>query len=492
MDSSASVQINATDCKLALEHDAEFFIQFFLGQEIHLPVPDFHKDIFGVMTHLEIDRFTCAIPRDHAKTTLAKLACVHYFLFTHYRFIVYLSNTTDIAIPSTNDIVTFLQCENFVNIFGYCEWFTKQDGKGVYKFRLPKSLGGKLCMLRALGAGKQVRGINIDNKRPQLAVVDDLEDNDNIATMELFNKLKRWVYGPFLKCLDKFDNKVIWLGNMISKNSMLFENCKSDYWYSRRYGCLLANGEPLWPDAWSVEKLQRDYREYQERGLADVWFAEMMNLPMAAGAGLIDASEITYKPAVQPRENAIGFLTVDLAISEEKWAHKTVIAVHTWVDDTFWQIAYTIAFHGIDPIALFHEIIKLGQLWGFYTVGIESEAYQASLQFIYPHLCLTESIEGFTFVPLKTNKMRKVERLAPWAGMLKAGDYALTEGDFSVTQQLLEFDPTKRHNDDDEIDCCAYGPQMVREYYFEIWNTEGGKSPQEEQVAQSVYSIARN
>jgi hypothetical protein len=488
---SASVQIDANECIVALEHNAEFFVQFFLGEEIHLPVPEFHQDIFSVMTHLEIDRFTCAIPRDHAKTTLAKLACVHYFIFTHYRFIVYLSNTTDIAIPSTNDIVSFLQCNNFVSIFGHCEWITKQEGKGVYKFKLPPSLGSKLCMLRALGAGKQVRGINIDNKRPQLAVVDDLEDNDNIATMELFMKLKRWVYGPFLKCLDKFDNKVIWLGNMISKNSMLFENCNSDYWYSRRYGCLLANGQPLWPDAWSIEKLQRDYREYQERGLADVWFAEMMNLPMAAGSGLIDAEDITYKPAVLPRDEPIGFLTVDLAISEEKWAHKTVIAVHSWVNDSFWQITYKIAYTGIDPIALFYEIIRIGQEWGYYAVGIESEAYQASLQFVFPHLCLVEQIEGFKFVPLKTGKTRKVERLAPWAGMLKSGDYALTEGDFEITQQLLEFDPSKKHNDDDTIDCCAYGPQMVREYYYEIWDSNTDDKEQLKQIAQSSYQIAR-
>ncbi len=486
---TAPTQLSASDCKTALQYDGEFFIQFFLQDELTFPVPEFHKDIFQLMIVLEIVRFCCAIPRDHAKTTLAKLACVYYFLFSDYRFIIYLSNTSGIAIPATNDIVAFLKCENFIVVFGHCEWLIEQDGKGLYKFRLPDSLGKKICILRALGAGQQVRGINVDNQRPQLAIVDDLEDNDNIATPELFMKMKKWMYGPFRKCLDKFHNKIIWLGNMISLQSMLYENCNSDFWHSRRYGCLLQDGKALWPDAWSVEKLRQDYIEYQEAGMADVWFAEMMNLPMACGNGLIEADEITYKPVVNPRDYTIGFLTVDLAISEKTWAHKTVVTVHCWVEETWWQIVDARAWIGIDPIALFHEIIKIGEEWGFYIVGIESVAYQASLQSVYPHLCLMHNIEGFTFFPCPAAN-RKVERLSPWAGMLKSGEYALTEGDFMHTQQLLEFNPTKKNNNDDAIDSAAHGPYMIRNHGGEIMSQH--QDEDKPMNYQSVYQIARN
>ena len=490
---TTAVQIDVAQAKTALQYNPEFLIQFFLGEEIHLAVPEFHKDIFSVMTALEIDRFVCAIPRDHAKTTLAKLACVWYFLFSDYRFIIYLSNTSDIAIPATNDIVNFLRCDNFKNVFGECRFSIEQHGKGLYKFILPDSLGNKVCILRALGAGKQVRGINVDNTRPQLAVVDDLEDNDNIATEDLFKQLKNWVYGPFLKCLDKFHNKVIWLGNMISKQSLLYENCNSQFWYSRRYGCLLANGAALWPDAWPYEKLIRDYAEYQEKGLADVWFAEMMNLPMSSGSGLIQADEITYRPPINPREHRVGFITVDLAISQENWAHRTSIGVHTWVegdDEPYWHFTIPFAERGIDTIALFWKIVEIAQDWGFFAIGIEDEGYQASLQHVYPHLCMLHNIEGLKFYPLKTYKRRKNERLKPWADMLKSGEYAIDEGDFIVTQQLLEYNATSKNNDDDVIDNGAYGPQMWREYQFEILDAVKGIEfvPQQ---AQSCYQIAR-
>jgi hypothetical protein len=459
---AAAVQLNTAQIKLALEHDAEFFIQFFLEDELTFPVPQFHIDIFSLMIRQDIDAFVCAIPRDHAKTTLAKLACVWYFLFTDYRFIVYLSNTATIAIPAVNDVAAFMRTENFITVFGEPEWLVEQEGVGFYKFKLQ----GKLCILRAMGAGQQVRGINVDNQRPQLAIVDDLEDNDNIATEPLFRKLKVWFYGPFKKCLDKFNNKIIHLGNMISLKSLLHEHCESKFWYSRRYGCLLANSKALWEDAWPIEKLKRDFAEYQSMGMADIWFAEMMNLPMAAGKGLIQADEITYKPAVMPGDQEFAFITIDLAISDATWAHETVIAVHGWVNE-HWQIVDIIGFKGIDPIALFHETMVMAARWNLRVIGIESVAYQASLQSVFPHLCLINHIPNMKFIPLPAVQ-RKVQRLAPWAGMLKPGEWALTEGDFHCTQQLLNFDPTKKNNEDDYIDCCAHGPYVAQNFMYEI------------------------
>ncbi len=474
-----SVQISVNEVRAALQNDAEFFIHFFLQDELTHPVPPFHIDVFHLMTHADVERFVCAIPRDHAKTTLAKLACVWYFLFSEYQFIVYLSNTAEIAIPAVNDIVAFIESDNFKSVFGAVEWQIKRDGEGVYKFFLPSLQ--KTCILRALGAGKQVRGINIDNKRPQLAVIDDLEDADNIATERLFNKLKQWLYGTFFKAMDKFGHKIIQLGNIVVSPCLLTLHCSSKFWFSRHYGCLLANGEPLWPDAWPVYKLTVDFERYQEAGQTDTWFAEMMNLPVPPGGGLIAAKEITYQPEKNPEDLVYGFLTVDLAISEETWAHRTVVCVHGYdADVELWQIVEYKYWTGIDPVRLFYEIVDLAMKWGFYHIGIESVAFQASLKHVYRHMALTEAKDFLHWHDLPAVR-KKVHRLAAWAAMLKRrvvtvgdtemttnGQYALTYGDFMCTQQLLTFNPTKKHNDDDIADAAAHGVTMIAMYISEI------------------------
>lgn len=479
----AEVQLNTYEIKAALEHNAEFLIQFFLQDELTRDVPWFHKDIFYDMTTVDDDRLAIAIPRDHAKTTLAKLAVVWYFLYTDYRFILYVSNTVSIAVPAVNDIVTFVSSENFRAVFGEVEWIIRQDGKGIYKFKL----GNKVCILRAHGAGQQVRGINIDNKRPQLAIIDDLEDNNNIATPELFMKLKRWFYGPFVKALDKFDNKIIWLGNMISRNSMLYENCESEFWTTKRYGAILQDGTPLWEDAWPIEKLRKDFMIYQKAGMLDVWFAEMMNLPIAAGGGIIDADQITYRPGVFPEDLDFAFITVDLAISAEAWAHKTTITVHGNYEGKM-QVVQCDGFTGMDPVTLFSYLVTEAFRWNVSCIGIENVAYQDSLQYIYPHFCREQQIEGLIFVPLAAVG-KKAARIITWAGMLKSGEYVLTEGDIVITEELLNYDPTKpKGNNDDHIDGAAYGPQMLERYMSEIlmsrtFNNKG--------KATSVYAISR-
>lgn len=474
-DSLIPVQIDKEQIKAALQFDPEFFIQFFLGDEIDLPVPDFHPEIFWLMIHdaLEVARFACAIPRDHAKTTLAKLACVWFFLFTDWRFIVYVSLTVGIAVPSVTDIIAFMESPNFKAVFGELNWGIlpdgtkgiRQEGKGIYKFEL----NGKICILRAHGGGMQVRGINVDNVRPQLAILDDIEDEETNATPELFAKLKRWFYGPFRKALDKRKNKMIHIGNLTANQTLIAEHIKSPYWYSRVYGCLLANGRPLWEDFWTIEKLRLDYMEYLEAGMADVWFAEMMNMPTAGGRGIIKAEDIVYRPFRIPDDIKYGFITIDLAISEQTWAHKTVIAVHGFVDDVDdlvdgqWQCVDYEGFSGIDPINLFWAVVTLCKKWRISTVGIESTAYQASLKSVFEYLCIQNGITNMEFVQLQAIG-RKAIRIISWAAWLKDGTYALNQGDFVITQELLTYRPDKKDNADDHIDAFAYAPQMIQNW----------------------------
>ena len=481
---SQDVQINREHVEAALEHDPEFFIQFFIGEDIDLPVPKFHKDVFLLMTMIDWLYFVCAIPRDHAKTTLARLACVWYFLFSHVRFIVYISSSHEMAVPSVNAIMDFMQSPNFVEIFGMPEFEVKQDGKGYYKFKLR----GKTCILKAFGAGQHVRGLNIDGVRPQLAVCDDFEDNKNIATEQLFLNLKRWFYGPFKKALDKRWHKIIQLGNMISPKSLLYLHCKSRFWHSRLYGCLLSNGKPLWEDVWTIEKLKQDFQQYQEMGTVDIWFAEMMNLPIMGSKGLIQAHEIYYQPEVMPGDANYGFMTIDLAISEQSWAHKTVPCIHMFTG-THWQIVHYEMLTGIDPITLFWHILPLMQEWGIRYCGIESVAFQASLKFVFADLCLQNALEGFEFVDTPA-RAGKTERLATWAGLIKNREYSLTEGDFVMSQQLLTYDPTKKNNDDDAIDSAAHGVTMKSEFIYDIITEQETRGRDQLPVFQTSYQCS--
>lgn len=468
---TASVHMTREDIVEALYKNGEYFIQFNLGEELTHAVPEFHIECWDLLTVEMILYIALALPRGHAKTTLCKLVCIWYLLFTEIRFVVYLSNTVAIAAEACKDIIAYIQSPNFEAVFGKAEFETYQDGHGFYKFWLnvPNGKGGfvrKFCILKALGAGQQVRGLNIDNERPQLAVVDDLEDNDNTATPPLQQKLKKWFFGTFMKSLSKKRRKVLYLGNMLSNQSILYYLCeKSKLWHSIRKGCLLSNGQPLWPDVWTIEAIQADYVEYQNMGLTALWMAEMMNMPMAEGSALIAPEDITYQPIVIPGQQSTAFITLDPAISQKTWANNSSLNVHAYVADR-WQIVETVSGK-FQPEQLFILIVELCLKWNTRCVGIEAGTFEIGLKFIFEILMKAHN-QHFNVYKIPHKNQSKTERLAVWCAALRKKIWVLTEGEHALTQQLLNYDPLSKNNVDDDIDSASMGVVMTNMYMPEI------------------------
>lgn len=463
-----NVAIDIREAIRGLKEDKEFFIQFYMP-ELEFAIPEFHLSVFGKMISEIIKKFACALPRGHNKTTLAKLAVVYYFLFTRYRFIIYVSNTAEIAQAACRDIVGFLQSENHVSIFGYIQKEIWREGEGIFVFYINiPFVGRKKCILRALGANQQVRGINIDNERPELGVVDDLEDDDNTATEGLILKLKNWVYGPFFKAFNRWKMKIIWIGNLLSDQSLLNAFCdpENEEWESIRLGCLLSNGEPLWPDLWPISAIRSDYIEYRKQGLTGRWFAEMMNLPIPAKGGLINADEIRYYPRPNPGDSHIGFITIDPAISDKEWANDTAIVVHLWIDGRWMVVDFQTS--KFDPLETIDIALELMNNWGLKVIGVESVAYQAALKYFIEYILLSRYITNVTVFPTHKTRASKTSKLAAWASLIKNGTYYLPEDDFEITEQLLRYDPTKKNNKDDLIDACSQGVEMIEQHLGDI------------------------
>lgn len=486
------VELDIRQIKDALQHNSKFFIQFYLGEELTTPVPEFHEDIFDECIDTTISRLAEAVPRDFAKTTLAKLAAVWHFLFSPVRFCVYLSNTSSVAAAAANDIVGFLRAENHATVWGETRFVRERDSEGDYRFYI----GDKFCILKSLGRGKQVRGLNIDNQRPQLLVVDDLEDEETAGSEVQFEKCRNWLYQAVFRALDKRWNKVIHIGNIHGALSILQNHCDSQFWHSRKYGCVLKDGSPLWPEMWSIENLRVDFLRYQEQGLTSLWFAEMMNMPPITGRRLIQGSEITYMPPVVPRDNKYAFITVDPAYSSKQWADYIAIAIHVFNEKyAIWQVAEVHAHRGMDQVDLLHHLVELCHLWNIRVVGVESYTFQEILRQTFSHLlALHYPHSDIKFLPVTHGNTTKTAHIANWAAMLKNSkkkkpSYALTLGDFEVTRQLLAYDPALKNNRDDVIDACAYGPVVTANYLHEVLLLTRGL-PLDRATAQGTYAVS--
>ncbi len=485
---TVDVSVGAQEIRTALESDGELFIETLLAEHLESPVPKAHVEIWQLLTNTALSQILLAIPRGHAKTTLAKLCVVWYYVYTDHRFCLYVSNTNGIALNSCKDIVDYILSDNFAAIYGPAKIITSNTTHSLWVFELTDAKGRKKrCVLRALGANQQVRGINLDNKRPDIIVVDDLEDLDNTRTEDLQRNLDLWVFGPFIKAFAK-EHKIIWLGNMIRETCLLARLAEDPDWNPVVFGSLIKDKEtgeivPLWPYLWSVEALVKDYQKYRKLGLQATWLCEMMNMPghLADGYG---PESLNYAPVPTPDDVIAAFLILDPAFGEETQHDESAITVHVIPRNGPPMVVE--CEHGKwDEATVFAHMFRLANKWNAWTWGIESIAAQRVLISLFRLMLAPYHMqERVQFIPLISGSASpKAGRIKAWASLMAAEPpaYAIPEGDIDIGAQLLKYDVRSTDNQDDIVDSCAYGPIMIDQYrhlieahYLQVWEAQAG------------------
>lgn len=460
------------EIKGRLKHDGEFFIEFFLADELTSPVPFFHYgEIWPLLTNTAMQRVLLAIPRDHAKTTLSKLAVVWYFLFTNSRFCVYLSNTNTIAKNACKDIMGYLNSPNFISVFGKVKVIKESETDSLWIFEIPDpNQDGRVkrCILRAVGAGQQMRGINIDNQRPDIAVVDDVEDNENTESPTLQLKLDKWIFGPFIKALAR-RKKIIWLGNMLQKTSLLARLSTRPNWNPVVFGALVKDAvtgvlRPLWPERWPLEELIEDFQEYQEMSLLETWMCEMMNMP-GHGVDGFTQQQINFLEVPNPDEIAAAWLVLDPAFGEKAANDDSSITVHVLPKDGV-PMMVEHCTRKMKEDEIFDEMFRLAMKWNAWVWGIEAVAAQRVLipffKLLLASKLLNHTVE---ILPLMAGSGDpKIARIKAFVGLMAKGEYGVYQGAVEFTTQLVNYNMKKKSNRDDLIDSTAYGPQMLLQY----------------------------
>lgn len=464
-----NVEVTPELIRKALLNIPGFFQQFFIPDEMELDVPQVHNDIWDRLTDQDKVKVLLAIPRGHAKTTLAKLCVVYYFMFTSYRFCLYVSNTNATAKNCCRDIVGYFDSDNYKQVFGPISSIKASETESLWIFEIILPNGEpKRCMLRALGAAQSVRGINVDNIRPDIMVVDDLEDDDNTSSEVLQKKLDRWVFGPLLKAMNKRRRKVLWLGNMLADTSLLARLSRKPAWNPVVFGSIIVNSSgnlaPLWPELYSLEELIEEFKEYASEGLAETWMCEMMNMP-GFGRNGFSADALNLVPAPTPDDLRAAFLTLDPAFGLKEINDESAIAVHGIRHDGL-PVTCTVVHGHFSEAEIFQHMLRLAYEWGAWVWGIESVAAQKVLTTLFETYAAQERLNhDIVFVPLKAGRGDpKISRIRSWVSSNASKSVGIADDLFSVANQLVGIDLARKDNKDDIVDSVAYINQMLEEF----------------------------
>lgn len=281
--------------------DLAYFGRAYLPHYFSRPSPQFHAELDtlwrdGVLKGIVpigdnaklVDaqdgcRRATAAPRGHAKSTnLTFKGSLHAALYLYKRYIIILSDTSDQANGFLSAIKDELEDNGAIR-----EDFGDLTG-GVWRENVIITSQG--VRIDAIGAGQKIRGRKHKNWRPDLMVLDDIENDENVRTVEQRKKLENWFYKAVSKAGDTYTD-IVYIGTLLHYDSLLAKVLKNPAYRSVKYKAVQSfSTSPLW-ETW--ESIYTDLGN-EGRELEAKKFFEENREEMLAGTKVLWEEKLSY------------------------------------------------------------------------------------------------------------------------------------------------------------------------------------------------------
>lgn len=289
--------------------DGEFYSHYFFPKTFRQDSPPMHKEVWAGLDDPYSRFVNMKMFRGGAKTTLLRTYTSRRIAYQISRTILFIGKSESHAIRS----IEWLQKAVEFNKL-WAQAFGLKPGKKWSGSEI-EILGpdGFSCRIIALGITGSTRGVNVDDYRPDLIVVDDPLDEENTATPEQRAKIEELFFGAVQNSLAPKSEaplaKMALLNTPLNEAD-LGELCTKDpAWRSFVFSCFNANGESAWPTRWSTEELKQDKASFMARNQGHLWFREMECKITAPALASFRAAWLNYWTVLP--ENAYTIVSID-------------------------------------------------------------------------------------------------------------------------------------------------------------------------------------
>lgn len=255
--------------------DMEFFGRAYFPHYFSRPSPEFHRELDAIwqqgvlkgrylltpadtkaISRLPGVRRAVAAPRGHAKSTnLTFKGTMHSTLYGYKHYPIIISDSSEQAEGFLDNIrVEFEENTAILEDFGPLAGSVWRSNVLVTKTNIK---------IEAIGSGKKIRGRKHRNWRPDLIILDDVENDENVRTPEQRSKLKNWFDKAVSKSGDDYTD-IVYIGTLLHYDSLLAKTLTNPAYRSIKYKAVIqfSPADDLWQQWESIfTDLANDDRE---------------------------------------------------------------------------------------------------------------------------------------------------------------------------------------------------------------------------------------
>lgn len=308
---------------------------FFIGclsEYVTYEVASFQKEMFSLTENPLITRLVIVAARGSGKSTIMTLSLPLWAIFgrLHKKYIMIFSQTMEQSKQHLKNIKMEIESNEILR--KYFGPFMEEEGGewGSQSIYIPK-YKARIAVASTGQEGR--RGLKTGSHRPDLVIMDDIEDINSVKTKEMRDKIFNWATSDIFPIGDKNTN-FVFVGNLLHNDSFLMklkamaEKEENTEWAYREYPIADEDGNPLWPGKYgSKEEIERE----RKNALSDIAFQREYMLKIISDEGSIITPEmIQYYDEIPDVYHHMTYTGVDLASSEKDTADYTaMVSLHT-------------------------------------------------------------------------------------------------------------------------------------------------------------------
>lgn len=493
--------------------DLEYFGRAYLSKYFKRESPEFHEELDKIWTNgvmkgknpftdakaiSDADGCKRAIeaPRGHAKsTTFTFKDAVHASAYGYKHYILILSDSSEQSEGFLGDIKTEYEDNEIIK-----EDFGNLQGK-IWKASV--ILLSNSVKIEAIGSGKKIRGRRHKQWRPDLIILDDIENDENINTLEQRRKLENWFNKAVSKAGDTYTD-IVYIGTLLHYDSLLAKVSRNPEYKSVKYQGVIsfATNQSLW-DAWEViytdllnENHEKDAlaffeasREEMLEGTEVLWEAkqsyyklmvmrvsegeasfnsEIQNNPVDPSSCMFQEEWFDFYDGKEPDfldSRFVFFGANDPSLGKNKKSDTSAIIVIAKDTKTGYMYILVASVERRKPDVIIEDVIetsrrlKLDYNKGLFKFGVETVQFQ----YFFKDVMAQRSAEAGEYLPIEEiqsvqNKDMRIQSLQP---LVKNGYIKFSEKHKTLLQQMKEY-PMGRN--DDAPDALQMAVKLALDY----------------------------